>query len=226
MKEKKKKVEVEGGRASKSEFFFFLFLLSLLFFLSQALLSFALKKKNVSYRKRHQREPDVVRRRPHPPPDPGLSNSRGGERRDLDDHPKRELWKVRQGAGDRDPEVPGGRGRVADEGEASEGPEEDSCLVLSKEEAKERGEFFSPPLSSDDLEGKKKKKDKTTQLTVDPRADGAGREAVAQLVDQDREHQDGPVGEEGPEEVLFFFVGERNRKGKEKVSLFRGTSLA
>lgn len=50
---------------------------------------------------------------------------------------------------------------MADEGEASEGPEEDSCLVLSKEEAKERGEFFSPPLSSDDLEGKKKKKDKT-----------------------------------------------------------------
>ena len=80
--------------------------------------------------------------------------------------------------------------------------------------------FFSPPLSSDDLEGKKKKKDKTTQLTVDPRADGAGREAVAQLVDQDREHQDGPVGEEGPEEVLFFFVGESNRKGKEKVSFF------
>lgn len=55
---------------------------------------------------------------------------------------------------------------------------------------------------------------------MDPRADGAGREAVAQLVDQDREHQDGPVGEEGPEEVLFFFVGESNRKGKEKVSFF------
>ena len=75
--------------------------------------------------------------------------------------------------------------------------------------------FFSPPLSSDDLEGKKKKKDKTTQLTVDPRADGAGREAVAQLVDQDREHQDGPVGEEGPEEVLFFFLWEKGT-GKER----------
>jgi hypothetical protein len=82
--------------------------------------------------------------------------------------------------------------------------------------------FFSPPLSSDDLEGKKKKKDKTTQLTVDPRADGAGREAVAQLVDQDREHQDGPVGEEGPEEVLFFFCGRKEQERKGKGESFSG----
>ena len=37
---------------------------------------------------------------------------------------------MRQGARDGDPEVLARRGGVADEGEASEGPEEDSCVVV------------------------------------------------------------------------------------------------
>lgn len=60
--------------------------------------------------------------------------------------------------------------------------------------------------------------------------DGARSEAVAQLVDEHGQHQDGTVGEEGPEVVLFFFFEmeevevlkrekSRKREGAELFSL-------
>ena len=82
--------------------------------------------KTSSHRKRHQRQPDVVGRRPHPPNDPRPEAGRG-ERADLDGHPEGELREVRERARHGHPEVLGRGGGVADEGEASEGPEEDSC---------------------------------------------------------------------------------------------------
>ena len=89
---------------------------------------------------------------------------------------------------------------MADEGEASEGPEKDSCFL--KKRKRKRGEFFCFRRRTS-RERKKKDHQNFFVLTVDLRADRARREAVSQFMNEDREHQEGPVGEEGPEVVLF-----------------------